>query len=160
MNKPIKHHDTVRSLADLLVDHYISKVIYYITGWYLFIVIEDGSEIRISTAELRIPEQQRWLTHLDSPPFDLQAGNEPEDTVSAIALFNVLNSFPITDVLITNDGTLELRFSIGRSLIFPGLVDGVDWTWQVDRNGDNLVTCDSGPLFGHTDFTENDSEKS
>ncbi len=157
MNKPIKHQIVAKRLAGLLVGHYISKVIYYITGWELFIVIADGSDIRIRTAEVRISEQQQWLSHLATAPFSLQEGNEPEDTPSAIAVFNVLNSFPITDVLIANDGTLELCFSIGRSLIFPGLVDDIDWTWQVDRNGDNLITCDGGPLYGRPDFVSEGS---
>jgi len=155
MNKPIKIGDTAKRFAALLVDRYISRVTYYITGWELFIVLDNGSEIRICTAEVRIPEQENWLTRLATPPFDLQEGNETEDTASAIAVFNVINSFPITDVLITNEGTLELRFAAGRSIFFPGIVEGVDWTWQVDRNGTNLVTCDSGPLFGHPDFIKN-----
>jgi len=153
MNKSINVDDTAKRLEALLIDRYISRVTYYITGWELFVVLEDGSEIRICAADLRIPEQEKWLTRLAAPPFDLQKGNEPEDTASAIAVFNVINSFPITNVFITNDGTLELRFAVGRSILFPGIVDDVDWTWQVDRNGVNLVTCDSGPLFGHPDFT-------
>ena len=144
--------DAAKRLAALLVDGFISRVTYYITGWELFIVLDDGSEIRICAAELRIPEQENWLKRLAAAPFGLQEGNEPEDTASAIAVFNVINSFPITEVLITNEGTLELRFAAGGSILFPGIVEGVDWTWQVDQNGTNLVTCDSGPLFGNPDF--------
>jgi hypothetical protein len=152
MNKTMDIGDTANLLAALLVDRYISRVTYYITGWELFIVLENGNEIRICTAEVRIPEQKHWLTHLAASPFDLQEGNEPEDTASAIVVFNVINSFPITDVRIYNEGTLELQFATGRSILFPGIVKGVDWTWQVDRNGTNLVTCDSGSLFGHPGF--------
>ncbi len=158
MNKTISVQDTAKRLATLLIGRYISRVTYYITGWELFSVLEDGSEIRLCTAELRIPEQESWLKRLAAPPFDLHERNEMEDTASAIAVFNVINSFQIAIVLIGNDGTLEIGFDAGRKIIFPAIVDGVDWTWQVYRNDINLVTCDSGSLFGHPDFIKENYE--
>jgi len=66
---------------------------------------------------------------------------------TAIAVFNVLNSLPITATRLEAQGTLMLRFHGGRQLLLPGVVEGVDWTWQLDRDDENLFTCDSGEIL-------------
>ena len=147
MNISINSNQASEILAELLIGGVIDRVVYYVTGWELRVTQPGHDELVLYCSELRIPEQRTWEEALKLRPFCLAPGNEPEDTAAAVAVFNVVNSVPVTATRLEAQGTLVLRFHGGRQLLLPGVVEGVDWTWQLDRDDENLFTCDSGEIF-------------
>ncbi len=147
MNPPIDATQASQVLADLLVGGFVDRVDYYITGWDLRVSQTDRDELVLRCSELRIPEGPTWEEALKLEPFGLTPGHEPEDTATAIAVFNVVNSVAIAAVRVGVRGTLVLTFEGGRVLEVPGVLEGIDWVWQLDSEQTNLVTCDSGVIF-------------
>lgn len=149
MNEPIQVDRLLEFLRGALRSGTIDRVEYHVTGWSLRVQAER--EWDLHAAEIKTAAQAVWQEALKEPPFSLKDGNEPEDTAVAVALFNVVNSFPILDLDLLSDGSLVLDFAEGRALTLSGVVEQVDWTWQLDAGGTNMVTCDSGTLFAHHD---------
>jgi hypothetical protein len=153
MNKLITSEAACSKLSELLIDSTINKVSYYITGWELRLAGETGPEIYLSAADIRIPDEGMWWEQTKSLPVDLRNTSEASDTLSAIVIFTVTNKWPISDIDVDKAGNLKIYFANGSVLCIPALVDLVDWTWQIDdENRNNIITCDSGPLYGNTDY--------
>ncbi len=80
-------------------------------------------------------------------PFGIEKSSESEDLSAALALFSTINSKEVIGAGISGEGDLELDFGLGWKLQALGRVKHVDWTWGIDSERGNLVTCDSGRVF-------------
>ena len=71
-----------------LINSYVDKVTYYITGWELHFISDKG-ECVLTAAEVELANNFDWSNLLNNSPIDLTDTNEQEDTLNAIAIFTI-----------------------------------------------------------------------
>jgi hypothetical protein len=153
MNRIISTEEASSKLSELLIGSSIDKVYYYITGWELRFIGKDGLETNLSASEITIPNEDKWWGRVSDLPIDINNTNEASDTLSAIVIFTATNKWPITDIAVDKNGNIDLHFKNGAILNIMAIVENVDWTWQINNSaGENLITCDSGSLYGNSDY--------
>lgn len=136
-------------VSSMLVGCGLNKISYYITGWDLRFIGKTGPEYSVYASDLEIPNYENWWESVRAMPVDLSDTNEPNDTIAAIVLFTALNKWPVNDVAIDDQGNLCLTFENGSSFKALANVEFVDWTWQIDSEAGNVITCDSGVLYSN-----------
>lgn len=134
-------------ISKMLMGCSINNITYYITGWELRFIGKSGPEYTVIASEITLPNITQWWSSVGGLPLNLSEANEPDDTMSAIAIFTVLNKWPVSRVDIDAEGNLSLGFENGCILCISALVEQVDWTWQVSIEKIVRFTCDSGPIF-------------
>ena len=148
MSIEISQKDAQEQLSKMLVGCSINKVSYYITGWDLRLIGESGPEYIIYASDIETPNINQWWDSINEPPISLTETNEPEDTITAISIFTVLNRWPICSIEIDEKSNLCIGFENGCSINLLAVVEQVDWTWQVGTDRKNhIITCDSGVLY-------------
>ena len=148
MSIEISQKKAQERLSKMLVGCSINKVSYYITGWDLRLITESGPEYFISASDIKTPNLDQWWNSIIEPPVSLTETNEPEDTITAISIFTVLNKWPICSVEIDEQSNLCIEFENGCTINLLAVVEHVDWTWQVGTDEKtHIITCDSGVLY-------------
>ncbi len=148
MSIEISQNSAQERLSEMLVGCSINKVSYCITGWDLRLIGESGPEYIISASDIETPNISQWWDSINEPPISLTETNEPEDTITAITIFTVLNKWPICRVEIDEQSNLCVGFKNGSSIKLLAVVEHVDWTWEIGTDEKNhIITCDSGVLY-------------
>ncbi|MDF7809589.1 hypothetical protein P4E94_19280 [Pontiellaceae bacterium B12219] len=156
MNKHISSTEAQSKLSEKLIGSSINRVTYDITSWEMRFIGTSSEEHILIASEISSTRLSDWWDSLGNMPVDLRDTNEADDTISAINIFTVLNRWPVTDLIIDERGNLELVFENRIQLIMPAVVDLVDWTWQFNtEDGANIITCDSGKLYGNPNHFKN-----
>ncbi len=153
MNINISIEDANSKLSNLMTGCSIDKVTYFITGWEIRFIGNNGKEVNLLATDVIVQDEVEWWKKLGNFPIDLRNTNEASDTLTAIALFTVVNKWPVSEVEIDEECNLCLCFRNGVVVNVRALVEHVDWTWQINRSdGNNIVTCDSGDLYGNQEY--------
>jgi len=143
------HNNIAQELISaILVGCSLDKVCYYVTGWELGVLDGNGTEYNIVTAEIQALGIQEWWESVDDPSFSLTDTNEPEDTLVAIAVFTVLNKWPIKFIRLDEQSNLSITFENQCAIRLLSIVDQVDWTWSISNDQKKAIfTCDSGVVY-------------
>lgn len=133
----------------MLVGCSLNKISYYITGWDLRFTGKTSPEYRVYASDFEVPNYDSWRESVNATPVDLLDTNEPKDTIAAIVLFTALNRWPVRSTTIDDQGSLSLTFENGSCVKALAIVEFVDWTWHIDSEAGNIITCDSGALYSN-----------
>jgi len=148
MSIVISNKEAQDYLSNILVGCSINKVSYYITGWDLRLISDNGTEYSIYASDIKVPNIDQWLNSIIQPPVNINDTNELEDTITAIIIFTVINKWPINKIQIDSQGNLYMEFGNGSSVNLLAVVEHVDWTWKITTESNkNIVLCDSGVLY-------------
>lgn len=151
--KFISNDDAERVLSDRLISSSINKFAYFITGWTIRLIGSTGPEYTLKASEIQLSDSKSWRRGFAELPINLIDTNEPEDVLTGAAILSVTNRWPVQKVSINQKADLLIRFENEVEIIVRGLVDVVDWTWQVDADdGTNIVFCDTGELSTELSF--------
>ncbi len=148
MSIEISQKKAQQQLSKMLIGCSINKISYYITGWDLRLIGESGLEYIISASDIKTPNINQWWDSISAPPISLTETNEPEDTITAITIFTVLNKWPICSVEIDEQSNLCIGFENGSAICLLAIVEHVDWTWVIGTTEKtHIITCDTGVLY-------------
>lgn len=148
MSEEVEYKVAQEQISELLVGSFIDQVQYYVTGWELRVITDSGTVYNVGAAEIEVPGAEQWWSSLPSPIFSLTDTNEPEDTLAAIAIFTVLNRWPINRTVVDGQGNLVLAFENQCQLNLLAVVDTENFTWNIrDVKNKAIFFCDSGSVY-------------
>ena len=148
MTKELDNNVAQELISVILSGGSVNKVSYYVTGWELRILNGNGTEYNIVAAEIQAPGIHGWWASVDDPSFSLTDTNEPEDTLVAIAIFTVLNKWPIETIRLDDQSNLFITFKNQCTIKLLSIVEQEDWTWNISNDHNKAIfTCDSGIVY-------------
>lgn len=137
-------------LTKHLIGLNVNKVEYFITGWNLRLLGRVGPELTLQASEMTLTNLYLWREKLSDLPVDILDTGEPDDVIIAAVIFTVINKWSISDVKINEKSDLILGFENKSEIVIKGVVDYIDYVWEINqRDGTNLVFCDTGRLSTH-----------